>query len=157
MQSIIRPAQAGDIERLIRFSRQLNKEDPTFTGEFHFDEAAVRIALTQLLADQSLGRVWLICIDERPVGYVVLTFGFSLESRGRDALIDEIYLLPEYRHRGIGRWVMGQMEVEARAEGARRIYLEVERPNVRAQAFYRQLGFEDHNRYLMSKWLKGND
>jgi len=106
MQSIIRPAQTGDIERLIRFSRQLNKEDPTFTGEFHFDEAAVRIALTQLLADQSLGRVWLICIDERPVGYVVLTFGFSLESRGRDALIDEILQLSDTKgsEKGLLKW-----------------------------------------------------
>lgn len=153
MQPKLRPAQTGDIERLVQFCRQLNEEDPTFTGEFHFDEAAVCVALAQLLNAPAQGRVWLIEVDERPAGYVVLTFGFSLESRGRDALIDELYLRPDYRGQGIGRWVMGQMEVEARAEGVKRIYLEVERPNVRAQTFYRDLGYEDHNRYLMGKWL----
>jgi GNAT superfamily N-acetyltransferase len=153
MQPKLRPAQTGDIERLVQFSRQLNEEDPSFTGEFHFDEAAVHAALEELLAAPALGRVWLIEVDKRPAGYVVLTFGFSLESRGRDALVDELYLIPDYRGRGIGRWVMGQMEVEARAGGLSRIYLEVELPNVRAQAFYQDLGYEDHNRYLMSKWL----
>jgi ribosomal protein S18 acetylase RimI-like enzyme len=87
------------------------------------------------------------------VGYVVLTYGFSLESHGRDALIDEIYLMPDYRRQGLGRRVLQQMEAEARHLGAARIYLEVERPNTHAQAFYRQLGFEDHNRFLMSKWI----
>ncbi len=153
MQSIIRPAQPQDIDTLVDFSRRLNREDPTFTGEFHFDEAAICAALTQLLADPSLGRVWLIVAGERPVGYVVLTYGFSLESHGRDALIDEIYLMPDYRDQGVGRRVLQQMEAEARRLGATRLYLEVEQSNTRAQAFYRQLGFEDHHRYLMSKWI----
>jgi ribosomal protein S18 acetylase RimI-like enzyme len=153
MQPIIRPAQPQDIDTLVDFCRRLNREDPTFTGESHFDQAAIRAALTQLLADPSLGRVWLIVASERPAGYVVLTYGFSLESHGRDALIDEIYLMPDYRRQGLGRRVLQQMESEARHLGAARIYLEVERPNTRAQDFYRQLGFEDHDRYLMSKWI----
>ncbi|MEW5957557.1 MAG: GNAT family N-acetyltransferase [Chloroflexota bacterium] len=153
MEPRLRPAAAADIDLIVAFSRRLNQEDPAFTGDFHFDEPAVRGALAQLLADPSLGRVWLICIAAEPVGYVALTFGFSLESHGRDLLIDEIYLLPDYRGRGIGRWVIRQLEAEARGLGIIRLYLEVERPNRRAQAFYRQLGFEDHNRYLMSKWI----
>jgi hypothetical protein len=40
MQPRLQPARTGDIERLVQFSRQLNEEDPTFTGEFHFDEFA---------------------------------------------------------------------------------------------------------------------
>jgi ribosomal protein S18 acetylase RimI-like enzyme len=149
----LKAATPADIDILVEFSRRLNEEDPDFTGGFHFDETAVRAALEQLVTAPALGQVWLICDQEKPVGYAVLTYGFSLESHGRDALIDEIYVAPDYRSRGIGRWIVQQMEAEARALGAARIYLEVERPNSRAQAFYRQLGFEDHNRYLMSKWL----
>lgn len=150
---ILEPASLADIDTLIQFSRQLNEEDPAFTGGFHFDESAVRTALAQLMADPGLGRVWLITTAGEAVGYVALTFGFSLESHGRDALIDEIYVTPEQRGRGIGRQIIEQVDAEARSLGAHKLFLEVERPNSRAQTFYHRLGFIDHNRYLMSKLL----
>jgi GNAT superfamily N-acetyltransferase len=37
------------------------------------------------------------------VGYIVLTFGYSLEYLGRDAFIDEFYLRESYRGRRWGR------------------------------------------------------
>ena len=149
----LEPAGLADIDILIQFSRRLNEEDPAFTGDFHFDEAAVRAALAQLLADSGLGRGWLICTADQVMGYVVLTYGFSLESHGRDALLDEIFITEEYRGRGIGQQVIEQIEAEVRRQGARKLYLEVERPNRRAQEFYHRLGFMDHNRFLMSKLL----
>lgn len=152
-QLSLHPATPTDIGLILDFSRQLNEEDPTFTGDFHFDEAAVQAALAQLLVEPGLGRVWLISVGSATVGYVVLTFGFSLESHGRDALIDEIYITTDYRGRGIGRQVIRQVEAEAHRLGAHKLFLEVERPNRRAQAFYRRLGFIDHDRYLMSKLL----
>ncbi len=154
-QLSLQPATPTDIELILEFSRRLNEEDPTFTGGFHFDETAVQAALTQLLAEPGLGRVWLISVGGAIVGYVVLTFGFSLESHGRDALIDEIYITADFRGQGVGRQVIRQVEVEARRLGAHKLYLEVERPNSRAQTFYRRVGFIDHDRYLMSKLLPG--
>ena len=60
-----------------------------------FDEQCARAALEKILDDSSLGRVWLIDVEGAPVGYLVLTFGFSLEFQGRDAFIDEIYVQDE--------------------------------------------------------------
>jgi ribosomal protein S18 acetylase RimI-like enzyme len=37
--------------------------------------------------------------------------------------------------------------------GVHTLHLEVERKNVRAHHLYRKMGFEDHDRYLMTKWL----
>jgi len=37
----------------------------------------------------SFGRPWLICDPDIAVGYIVLTFGYSLECLGRDAFIDD--------------------------------------------------------------------
>ena len=34
------------------------------------------------------------------------------------------------------------------------LHLEVERANARAQALYRRVGFLDHDRYLLTKWLR---
>jgi GNAT superfamily N-acetyltransferase len=115
------------------------------------DEPAARQALTQLLSDDPFGRVWLVCIEDKPIGYVVLTLGFSLEYHGRDAFIDEIYLEEPYRGQGIGTKIFAFVEEQARALGVQAIHLEVERHNQRAQSFYQKIGFKDNDRRLMSK------
>lgn len=69
--------------------------------EFHalglpFDEQADSDALKDLLTNESLGQVWLIQQEDQVIGYIILTLGYSLEYRGRDAFIDEFYIQPNY-------------------------------------------------------------
>jgi ribosomal protein S18 acetylase RimI-like enzyme len=87
------------------------------------------------------------------VGYAVLLFGYSLEYRGRDAFVDDVYLAPARRGRGLGRTVLEQVESAARELGVRALHLEVERENAAAQALYRRRGFRDTERLLMTKIL----
>jgi ribosomal protein S18 acetylase RimI-like enzyme len=93
-----------------------------------------------------------IRLGEHAVGYVVLTWTFSIEAGGREACIDELYLVPEVRNRGLGRRVLTSLEAEARALGVRRVFLEVERHN-RVVGLYRRAGYIDYERFLMSKFL----
>ena len=109
-------------------------------------------ALAALAAGEPLGRAWLVEQDERAVGYAVLTWAFSVEAGGREACLDELYLVPEVRNRGLGRRVLALVDAEARAIGVRRVFLEVERRN-RAIVLYRRAGYVDHDRFLMSKSL----
>jgi diamine N-acetyltransferase len=118
-----------------------------------FDEPKARAALTTLLRDANLGRVWLILDGESPVGYVVICFGYSLEWLGRDAFVDEFYLLPEYRGRGWGRKTMVFVEEAARSLHVRALHLEVVRENVTALQVYRKLGFKDRESTFLSKWI----
>lgn len=109
-------------------------------------------ALRALAAGDPNGRGWMIRLGGRAVGYAVLTWSFSIESGGRDGLIDEIYLVPEVRGRGLGRRALAMIEDEARTLGLRRLFLEVNHGN-RALSLYRRAGFVDHRRYLMSKFI----
>ena len=109
-------------------------------------------ALAALAAHEPLGRAWLVRLDERPVGYAVLALSFSVEAGGREACLDELYLVPEVRNRGLGRRVLALLEAEARTLGVRRVFLEVERRN-RVVGLYRRAGYLDHDRFLMSKLL----
>jgi ribosomal protein S18 acetylase RimI-like enzyme len=84
----------------------------------------------------------------------VLCFGYSLEWLGRDAFVDELYLLPEYRRRGWGRKTMEFVEEQARAAGVRTLHLEVVRQNAAAVDLYRKLGFAEHRSTLLSKWIE---
>ncbi len=131
-----------------------------------FDEQKARSALITLLRDPSLGRVWLIFaeknhvveIDDKTgnavlVGYIVLCFGYSLEWLGRDAFVDEFYLLPGYRGRGWGRKTMTFLEDAARKLNVTALHLEVMNQNKNALELYRSLGFEGHKSSFLSKWI----
>lgn len=109
-------------------------------------------ALRALAANAPNGSGWLVRQSDRTIGYAVLTWSFSVESGGRDGLIDEVYLIPEVRGRGLGQQVLAMIEDEARRLGLRRLFLEVSHGN-RAVGLYRRAGFVDHRRYLMSKYI----
>jgi diamine N-acetyltransferase len=118
-----------------------------------FEEQKAHEALTTLLRDANLGRVWLILDGAAPVGYVVICFSYSLEWLGRDAFVDEFYLLPDYRGHGWGRKTMAFVEAAARALNVRALHLEVVRENVTALQVYRKLGFKNRQSTFMSKWI----
>ena len=118
-----------------------------------FDPEKARAALIALLREPSYGLIWLISAEKTVVGYIVLAFGYSLELLGRDAFIDEFFLLESHRGQGWGRKTMEFVEQAARAQGVHAIHLEVTRHNLAAQQFYPKLGFEDRGHHLMSKWI----
>lgn len=118
-----------------------------------FDEDVILSSLRKVVADPSLGRVYLMMVDETVVGYVVLTFGFSLEYHGRDAFVDEIYVKENYRGRGIGKCCLQFVEGVCREVGVKALHLAVDRVNTNAQAVYRRAGFKEQDRYLMTKWV----
>ncbi|MDQ3919863.1 MAG: GNAT family N-acetyltransferase [Acidobacteriota bacterium] len=152
METAFQKATRADVEELLPLMRGLYEHD-----RLPFDEAATRVALERLLEDERLGGVWLIKSGASAVGYIVLAFGYSLEFRGRDAFLDELYLRPEARGRGTGRKALEFVEGVCRSQGVRALHLEVERANTGAQALYRKSGFVDHDRYLMTKWVESKD
>lgn len=144
-----RAATESDVTLLLRFMRDYY----AFDGHA-FDESRARSALLAFLREESFGRAWLICDGNTQVGYVVLTLGYSLEYLGRDAFIDEFFLIESHRSRGWGRKTMAFVEDFARSLGVRSLHLEVVRANRRALEVYRKLGFRDHEHHLMSKWIE---
>jgi ribosomal protein S18 acetylase RimI-like enzyme len=138
---------AADLPLLERLVRAYYVED---RHTFHDDRQLA--ALAALAAGEPFGRAWLTLLERRPVGYAVLSWGFSVEAGGREACLDEIYLVPAVRNRGLGSRVLALLEGEARAQGVRRVFLEVERDN-RAIGLYRRAGYAEHARFLMSKLL----
>ena len=111
--------------------------------------AARESAVGRLLGDESLGGIWLIRSDDELCGYIALCRGFSIEFDGFDAFVDEFYLLPEFRGRGIGGEVLKQIKSKARELDINALHLEVARDNDRARRLYRAAGFEARDKYLL--------
>jgi len=146
---VFEPATSNEIEMLVAMMRELYAYDG-----LAFDKAIARRALMGVIDNETFGRVFLIRLENEVAGYAVLTFGYSLEFHGRDAFVDELYLLDEYRGRGIGKLALQFLTKVCANEGVSALHLEVERENTSAQTVYRKFGFEDHDRYLMTKWLR---
>lgn len=148
-----RSARLEDLDDLLALQRAYYAEDG-----YPFDPAAAREAFAQLLADPALGAAWIArARGGRALAYVVLTLGWSLEFGGRDGFVDELYVAPAARGRGLGRAGLAHAEAGARARGVRRLHLEVEDGKPGAHGLYRRSGFAAHGRTLMSKPLAHSD
>lgn len=102
-------------------------------------------ALRLLLRDPTWGRCMILCDQGRSVGYFVLGFGFSLEFGGRDAFLDELYLLPEARGRGFGKAALTHAIDLCRTLGVKALHLETKKSNAAAQKLYRSAGFTERH------------
>jgi GNAT superfamily N-acetyltransferase len=149
MENSFKLAAPSDIEILVQFIQEFHQLE-----QIPFEYSTVRSLLAPLLKDSSLGRVWLIQVDNEPIGYIVLTFGYSLEYLGRDAIIDEFYIRESYRRQGIGRKTLQFIQQICPSLGIQAIHLEVDRQNITAQNLYSKMGFKNNERYLMSQRIK---
>jgi ribosomal protein S18 acetylase RimI-like enzyme len=136
------------VDAVLSMMRGLEDADP---GPSPFDEERRRRNWELFVKDSSLGRAWIICEGARPVGYVVLTLGFSFEYGGRDGFLDELYVDAKYRGRGIGRQAMEFVEEQAREMGVNALHLEATHGNEPAIELYRRAGYFMHERFLMTK------
>jgi ribosomal protein S18 acetylase RimI-like enzyme len=123
-------------------------------GSYPFDEAENREAARVLLETPAYGQVWVAEEEGSVVAYFALAFGYSLEFRGRDAFLDELYVTDAWRGKGLGGEALTIAEEACRAEGIRALHLEVERDNLGAIELYRRRGFVEHTRYLMTRKLQ---
>ncbi len=147
MQPAFVPASPRDIDVLLDLMRQYYAFDRI---PFHVRWA--RQALARLLADEALGRVWLIQWQGETVGYACVCFGFGLEF-GRDAFLDELFVQEPFRGKGIGRAAVEFAAAACPGLGIQALHLVVTPDNERARRLYEKLGFEDQHRRMMTRWI----
>lgn len=150
MKAEFKSADSADKEVLMNLRREFCEFEP-FPNPL--DETTNCAVLQQLMENERFGKIWLILVEEERAGYVVLTFSYSLEYGGRDALIDELYLREKFRGYGIGKQTIQFIEDYCRAENIKAVHLEVDRTNNAAKALYHKTGFVDHERHFLTKWI----
>jgi len=100
------------------------------------------------------GCIYLIGPPRSPIGYIVICFGWSVEFGGLDAIIDELYVRPGVRGRGIGTEALTALPRALSGAGLRAIHLEIAKDNVQALALYKRAGFTPRDGYFfMTKTL----
>lgn len=106
------------------------------------------IAVAQLVAAArglldvpSRGAIFLATVDDARVGIAVLPFTWTLEHGGPVAWLDELYVTPPMRGRGIGGALLEHALAHARASGFLAVDLEIDADHTRAARLYARAGF----------------
>lgn len=142
-------ARPADLEKVLGFVKKYYE----FDG-IRFRAREIKSGLEVLLRDSSIGRVWFIRFGSEDVGYIILTFSYDVEFGGRQGTVTDFYIIDGYRRLGLGSKTFRFIETACRELGLEALELQVERKNIAAQAFYRKLGFEPHDRIPLSKLLE---
>ena len=130
-------ATAKELPQLVELLGHLFEQE----AEFHPDAGKQRRGLEAILADPSIGRIFVAREVKRVVAMASLLYTISTAEGGKAALFEDLVVHPDERKRGIGEALLKHVVDQARAEGILRITLLTDMQNERAQAMYRRAGF----------------
>lgn len=145
MTVAIRQASVHDLANLVELMHEFYAE-----AGYSLNPDHAGAAFLPLLAPGQLGQVWLAELDGQLAGHLVLTFCYSMEYGGRSAFVDDLFVRPTLRNRGVGRALVGHARAICEDLGVRAMHLEVARTNGPAQTVYRGLGFGSTDRELLT-------
>ncbi|MEV6823692.1 GNAT family N-acetyltransferase [Amycolatopsis sp. NPDC051102] len=146
----LRVARPGDLAAVLPLAVEFYAEEGFATGE-----QALRHNLAALLASPA-ARVAVVHSPDRLLGFAVTTTGFGLEN-GLIAELEDLFVLPAARRRGVAGRLIGDSVAWARGRGCRHLELVIA-PNGRDAghlfAYYLARGFRDDGRHLLSHPLQ---
>ena len=142
-------AEISDVETILGFMEHFYAEEG-----IRFEREKSKAALSMLLESSVLGEVFFVISEGRTAGYIALTNGFSLEFGGVFQFIDELFLVKEFRGRGLGGATLQFVEERAAQRGVVSLHLEVSVENLPAQRLYGKRGYASTGRYLWCKPIK---
>jgi ribosomal protein S18 acetylase RimI-like enzyme len=130
----IRLASASDALAFGQLLQAFNEE---------FDEPTPDAALIAERASPLIesGEVTVLLAGEGPDGFAQLRFRPSLYTGALDAYLEELYVVPERRGRGMGRALLEAAMEYSRERGAAHIDLGTSEADVAARALYESAGF----------------
>lgn len=131
-------------------------ESPLVIRRMRYDDVAAVVEIDRLsfslpwserafryeIGENPTARAWVAEWSGRVVGMLVLWLVLD------EAHIATLAIHPDYRRRGLGERLLTTALEAARAEGARRAFLEVRAGNLAAQTMYTKLGFVVDGRRL---------
>jgi len=138
-------ASAAHDDAIVAMFMALNAEDP---GPAPAEPQQMRVTLDRLRIEPYRGRAAVCEMNGRVVGYSLLIAFWSNELGGEICTIDELYVSPEYRSRGLATALFTELlERDSRLWNASpaALALEVSPHNDRARALYERLGFVGRN------------
>lgn len=132
----IRPAVEADAPLVLALIREL-AEYERLAGEVTSTEADIREAL---FGSAPSAEAVIAEVEKRPVGFALFFHNFSTFAGKRGLYLEDLYVRPEHRGRGVGRRLLRHLARLARERGCRRFEWAVLDWNEPAIRSYRRAG-----------------
>jgi ribosomal protein S18 acetylase RimI-like enzyme len=132
-----RPLRRTDHLELRKMIHELYIEDPSANP---ITDKKISRTITALSDNPNRGKIIVFAERNTIIGYSILIFYWSNEYGGNVLHIDELYVKPKYRGRGVATKFFRRLWSEHSAVA---FQLEVTRSNKRALGYYRRLGFKN--------------
>ena len=146
----IRRARSADLESLVSFAVVEAKEAEGITK----DSERVRQGITTALHDESVAMYWVLEKNNTGViGSVSIVKEWSDWNSGHYWWIQNMYILPEFRGKGLMERLIQALKDTARNEDAIELRLYVHKNNAQAISAYQKVGFFDSDYRIMTMSL----
>lgn len=139
MTTAINLAGPADDKRLLSLMGRYHEE-----AGLAYDDEHRTIVAAPLLEGSPLGAVWLIGPARAPLGYVMVSFGWSVPKAGMIGWVEEVFIRPSVRRRGIGTEVLHTVAVSLGQAGVKALQVQVG-DNERLVRFASRVGFDAPN------------
>jgi GNAT superfamily N-acetyltransferase len=100
-------------------------------------------AFADVIGDEKLGYAWIIEADGQDVGHIVLTVRYAMEYCGLIACVDDLFVTPPWRNRGLSSAALSQVREYCHTAGLHAMTVETGHDNAPAQKVYRRAEFEE--------------
>jgi ribosomal protein S18 acetylase RimI-like enzyme len=121
--------------------------------DFEINSAKQTKALEMIISGRTGGAILVAESDSIIAGMVSLQKVVSTASGGYSILLEDLYVLPEFRDRGIGKCLTDYAVHWGRENDAVRIQLAADVRNRRASDFYKAGGFCESNMFCFYKYI----
>lgn len=148
----IRTALPTDRDCIVEFNQRLARE----TEDKVLDPAILQRGVHHALTQPDRLRYWVAEVDARPVGQAAISREWSDWRDGWLWWLQSVYVVQDWRGRGVFRALLRHITADARAEGdviGLRLY--VESHNHDARASYQALGFQPSGHHVMEAIWSG--
>lgn len=135
---VLGEAVASDIPELCHLLGLLFSQET----EFHPDSEAQRRGLEMILANPTIGRIYVIREEGKVIGMANLLYTVSTALGARVGLLEDVIVAPGHRHKGLGAMMLKHVKEQAAKNGCRRITLLTDIGNLSGREFYARHGFE---------------
>lgn len=121
----------------------------TLATEFYHSEAVLHpvpqshfeATFDEMIHSSAYAEGYIFEVDGETAGYALLAKTFTQEAGGEVLWIEEVYIRPAFRSKGLGKAFFAYLEAN-KSERVKRIRLEVEADNQKAIDLYTRLGFK---------------
>jgi ribosomal protein S18 acetylase RimI-like enzyme len=144
VSAVLTLAKPEHLEKLIAMVTAFHEE-----AGINLSDQARRNGVAPLLDGIPHGVAYLVGPPRSPIGYIIVTFGWSLEFGGMDGFIDEFYVRPGVRGRGIASETLQTLPRALGDAGLTALHLEVDMTNDTARRLYTRAGFEARENYQL--------